>query len=252
MDKCPNKHRYLPTTCGRRQARPVHTLDPRGFLAVDEQGTAIIYLYAVQAYIQRVTEPPSKKQKGTLTRRRPHLPTPRRRGRGFYAPPLAPRPQGRWLPARRTQPNRLLRQAPCKTRTRQPGRRGKESRRKPHNTETKKRRHGVRWYGRWLANRTVRFLTGFNLTHSKRTARNDQLLRVVGLFSIYPDKKKTTKNVPCRVMRRAASYHTDLAKQTPHGELTCARTPTASVSLARPASPQDKKLPITTATTAWR
>lgn len=117
---------------------------------------------------------------------------------------------------------------------------------------TKKRRHGVRWYGRWLANRTVRFLTGLNLTHSKRTARNDQLPRVVGLFSIYPDKKKTTKNVACRVMRRAASYHIDLAKQTPHGELTCARTPTASVSLARPASPQDEKLPITTATTAWR
>lgn len=67
----------------------------------------------------------------------PHLPEPKTTGRRSGTPPLLPSSRGRPAPARRRRPSRLLRQAPCRTRTGQPGPpRGRGNKRtKPHATQ---------------------------------------------------------------------------------------------------------------------
>jgi len=66
-------------------------------------------------------QPIQKIHPPTPTPGTPHLPEPKTTGRRSGTPPLLPSSRGRPAPAKRTKPSRLLRRAPCRTRTGQPG-----------------------------------------------------------------------------------------------------------------------------------
>lgn len=114
----------LPTAWSRRRAHATRSAEVVVSRKV-YRGRTMLFLVVSLAVRHRTTEDEAGKERVTVDTTgiiSPHLPTPSSRGRGFCIPSLVPIYRGGEQVAKQTQPSRLPRRAPCKTRTRQPGR----------------------------------------------------------------------------------------------------------------------------------